>query len=76
MPEKTTTNIERRYWAFVGGIAFFVVALIGYWLGFRGKGRAFESTTTWSDLLQVAPSFLVLSTLVGGCLYFWLGRRR
>ncbi|MDG2517569.1 hypothetical protein [Lysobacter soli] len=76
MPEKTATNIERLHWAFAGGIAFLVVALIGYWLGFRGKGRAFDSTTTWADLLEAAPSFFVLSVLVGGCVYFWLGRRR
>lgn len=76
MPEKMTTNIERLHSAFAGGTTFLVVALVGYWLGFRGKGRALDSTTTWADLLEVAPSYLVLSVLVGGCVYFWVSRRR
>ena len=76
MPEKMATNIERLHSALAGGIIFLVVALVGYWSGFRGKGRALDSATTWADLLEVAPSCLVLSVLVGGCVYFSVGRRR
>ena len=69
------TNPERVNRALTLGIAFFVVAVVAFKLGYRGK-KPFETATSWTDIAAATPGLLVLSALVAWAVYFWLGRPR
>jgi hypothetical protein len=74
MAKQRMTNAERLHRAFGAGAAFFVLVLVAFKLGYRGR-KPIDLATSWADVAATVPSLLVLSALIGWCVYFWIGRR-
>jgi hypothetical protein len=70
------TTADRLHRSLAAAVFAFCIFVTAHKLGFRGKFRAWESSTTWADVLAALPSYAVLALFVGGIIYFWLGRRR
>lgn len=75
MSKRPLTKTERFHRAFGAGTGSFAVLVLGYKFGYRGKYHSADDLASWSDVGANLPSFVVLSLLASGIVYFWLGRR-
>jgi hypothetical protein len=71
MKNKLSQRLQR---SLATGVGLFALSGAAYKLGLRGKYGPGATVTTWSELVAVLPSLAVLSALVAGTVYFWLGR--
>jgi len=75
MSKSKLTVVERLHRSVVAAVSVFCIFALARKLGFRGKFQPWDPSTSWGDVAAVLPSFAILSLLVGGAVYFWLGRR-
>ena len=62
---------QRLHLALISATAALLVQALGYKFGFRGKYQQWESITSWSEVVAVAPNFIILSLAVASLVYFW-----